>query len=472
MPRSQRLARIADRLRSSRGRWMGRGPRPPRLSPTGWLARWGPILPLLGAEFIAWVGFGALLPVMPLYFTQHGVDLATLGVIVAAWPAARLVGEPIFGWLADRTARVPIMVGGLIVTGLAMAIPLVFIGAGPFLVMRALAGFATAAYDPAARGYLTDATPTDRRGEAFGLYGAAQMGGLMLGPAIGGLGAAAFGGFEFVFVFGAVGTLVAGLAVALRVPEQPVGPARARHSPGHDLAEFPIEAPIVYEHAADDVERDIGEAVEPTDAGSAAPRSLWNRLLIAALVLNLGSYFAGATYEVIWSLYLESKGAGLDFIGFTFALFGLPVLLFSPIAGRWVDRRGSYGFLVIGGVAAAVASVSYPFIALPVQAVPILVVEATGFALLNPALYAVVAAGSPRGRSSTAQGLYGAAGTVGTIVASIAAGSLAAIDLRFPFWVGGAGMTVCLVACLVIGGAAIRGRLGRERQRAPLAVPG
>jgi MFS family permease len=336
--------------------------------------------------------------------------------------------------------------------------------------MRAVAGFATAAYDPAARGYLTDATPADRRGEAFGLYGAAQMGGLMLGPAIGGLGAAAFGGFEFVFVFGAIGTLAAAIAVALRVPEQPVGVGRARYSPAHGLPEFPIEAPIVYEQAADDIEHDA-EPLRPND-GPMPPRSLLNRMLIAALVLNLGSYFAGATYEVIWSLYLESKGAGLDFIGFTFALFGLPVLLFSPIAGRWVDRKGSYAFLVVGGVSAAVASVSYPFIALPVQAVPILVVEATGFALLNPALYAVVAAGSPRGRSSTAQGLYGAAGTVGTIVASIAAGSLAAIDLRYPFWVGGAGMTVCLVACLVIGGGAIRGRLGRERGRAALAAPG
>jgi MFS family permease len=449
---------------------MPRLPRPPRLSPAAWLARWGSILPLLGAEFIAWVGFGALLPVMPLYFTQHGVDLATLGVIVAAWPAARLVGEPVFGWLADRTARVPIMVAGLVVTAVAMALPLVFIGPGPFLVMRAVAGFATAAYDPAARGYLTDATPADRRGEAFGLYGAAQMGGLMLGPAIGGLGAAAFGGFEFVFVFGAIGTLAAAIAVALRVPEQPVGVGRARYSPAHGLPEFPIEAPIVYEQAADDIEHDA-EPLRPND-GPMPPRSLLNRMLIAALVLNLGSYFAGATYEVIWSLYLESKGAGLDFIGFTFALFGLPVLLFSPIAGRWVDRKGSYAFLVVGGVSAAVASVSYPFIALPVQAVPILVVEATGFALLNPALYAVVAAGSPRGRSSTAQGLYGAAGTVGTIVASIAAGSLAAIDLRYPFWVGGAGMTVCLVACLVIGGGAIRGRLGRERGRAALAAPG
>ena len=41
-------------------------------------------------------------------------------------------------------------------------------------------------------------------------------------------------------------------------------------------------------------------------------------------------------------------------------------------------------------------------------------IEATGFAFLNPALYSVVAANSPPGRSSTAQGLFGAAGTPGS----------------------------------------------------------
>jgi MFS family permease len=447
---------------------MPRLPRPSR--PVAWLARWGAIVPLLGAEFIAWVGFGALLPILPLYFTQHGVDLATLGIVVAAWPAARLVGEPIFGWLADRAPRVPIMVGGLVVTAIAMAMPLVLVGPLPFLAMRALAGLGTAAYDPAARGYVTDATPSDRRGEAFGLYGAAQMGGLLLGPAIGGFGAAVFGGFEFVFVFGAIGTLLAAIAVAVRVPEAP-GTSRARIPPAHDLSQFPIESPFVYEHAADDLERDaIADGTPDADRPS-APRSLWNRLLVAALVLNLGSYFAGATYEVIWSLYLESKGAGLEFIGFTFALFGLPVLLFSPLAGRWVDRRGSYRFVVLGGLAAAVASVTYPFITHVLQVIPILVVEASGFALLNPALYAVVAAGSPRGRSSTAQGLYGAAGTVGTIVAAIAAGSLAAIDIRYPFWVGGAGMAVCLVVALAVGGTAIGRQRGRSRRSAVPSPP-
>ena len=68
-----------------------------------WLSRWGGIVPLLLAEFIVWLGFGGLLPVLPLYFTSHGVDLATLGLVIAAWPAARLVGEPCSaGWRTGR----------------------------------------------------------------------------------------------------------------------------------------------------------------------------------------------------------------------------------------------------------------------------------------------------------------------------------------------------------------------------------
>ena len=83
-------------------------PLPARVS--AWFRRWGPILPLLFAEGIVWAGFGALLPIMPLYFTDHGTDLPTLGLIIAAWPAVRIVTEPVFGWLADRVPRIPLMV--------------------------------------------------------------------------------------------------------------------------------------------------------------------------------------------------------------------------------------------------------------------------------------------------------------------------------------------------------------------------
>jgi MFS family permease len=423
-----------------------------------WLERWGGILPLLVAEFVVWLGFGGLLPVLPLYFVEQGIDLATLGLVIAAWPAARLVSEPVFGWLADRTERVPLMVVGLVASGVFGALPLVITGPIAFVLLRAGAGLGAALYDPAARGFLTDATPADRRGEAFGLYGAAQMGGLLLGPSIGAFGAGAFGGIGFVFVFSALTAVVAAAGIALRVRE--VGVERRIHpTPSPDRTEFPPDAPFLEARLAGDL---ASEAERAYGAGTASspPLRLLNRGLIAAVLINAGGYYAGGTYEVIWSLFLEGLGADLALIGLTFAMFGLPVLVLSPIAGRIVDRRGSLAFIVIGSILPAVCGILYTLIDDPWLAVPLILVEATGFAFLNPALYSVVAANSPRGRSSTTQGLFGAAGTLGFIVASLLAGVLAERSILVPFYVFSAVMVVSLVLGVVIGGRRLDGRVG------------
>jgi MFS family permease len=416
-----------------------------------WLDRWGPILPLLIAEFIVWVGFGGLLPVLPIYFNDQGIDLATLGLVIAAWPAARLLSEPVFGWLADRTARVPLMVIGLVATGIFGALPLVLTGPVAFLLLRAGAGLGAAIYDPAARGFLTDATPPERRGEAFGLYGAAQMGGLLLGPSIGAYGAGQFGGIAFVFVFSAIAAVVAAVAVALRVREE--GPAhKADASPSSDRTAMPPESPYVEGRLAADLVADRATAAD------GRVMRLLNRGLIAAIILNAGGYYGGGTYEVIWSLFLQGLGADLALIGLTFAMFGLPVLVLSPLAGKLVDRRGSFAFIVIGMVLPAVTGILYTLMRDPSFAVPLILVEATGFAFLNPALYSVVAANSPPGRSSTAQGLFGAAGTLGFIVASVTAGILAERNILFPFYAFSAVMLVSLVVAVAVGGARLRGR--------------
>jgi DHA1 family multidrug resistance protein-like MFS transporter len=385
-----------------------------------WLATWGPILPLLVAEATVWVGFGALLPVLPIYFTEHGVDLPTLGVVAAAWPAANLVGAPLFGWLADRTSRKWMMVGGLVLSAVFTVGPVLLVGPLAFIGLRALAGLAAAIYDPAARGYLVDANPPERQGETFGLYGSAQMGGLMVGPAIGGLAAAVTNQATIVFWVAGATLLASALVIVARVPEL------AHQAHGNEEAEREVEA-------------------------ATRPARLLNLLLVAAIAFNVGSYFAGGTYEVVWSLYLTSLGAGLDAIGLTFLTFALPVLVLSPPLGRFIDRKG--GFLALtGGLAiVAVCGPGYPLIPEVWWVMALGLIEGTGFALLSPALFLLVARASPPGRSSTTQGLFGAAGTLGTIVASLAAGMLADMDLRYPFYATGLAAMAALVIGLAIG---------------------
>jgi len=391
----------------------------------GRLARTLPILPVLLAEAILWLGFGALLPVLPLYITEQGIDTATLGWIVAAWPAARLLGEPLFGWLGDRGDKRILMLAGLVATAVVVPLPLVFTGAPAFMLARALAGLATAAYDPAARAYILDATAPEERGAAFGLYSSAQMGGLLLGPAFGAVGAALGGGYVFPFVFCSVALVGAAILLGLTVGRRPA----PMHVAGEEAAA----------HAAAD-----------------APSKLWNRLLLAAIVINVGSFFASGTYEVIWSLWMRELGADLGLIGLTFVAFGLGVIVVSPLAGRWADRRGPVPFIVIGSLGAALAGVLYALLQDPLLVVPVVFFEGVSFALLGPALYAVVARGTPAGRSATTQGVFGAAGTVGTIVASITAGILFVVDVHLPFYTFAVTMVGALVLGLVVGGRELR----------------
>ncbi len=413
-----------------------------------WVRQWKAILPLLAAEFVLWTGFGALLPVMPLYFTEHGVDIALLGVVIAAWPAARLITEPLFGLLADRTARVPLMVLGLLIAGASVGAMAIWTGPIAFIALRAASGLGTAMYDPAARGYLADGAPDGRRGEVFGLYSAAQMGGILLGPAIGGIGTALVGGYAFVIVLAAVTTFVAAIAVAARVPELR-GPHVPTTPPGA-LAEFPGEPTLNHGDLDGDPARRVAVAVRP------APASLRHRFIAAAILVNLATFFGGGLYETIWALFVTDRGGGVELVGLTFATFGLTTILVSPFGGRIVDRRGPFPFIVGGLLVMTITMITYPFAPDPLLFVPLVAIEAVGFSFLGPATYAVIARGTPPGRSSTAQGVVGAAGTVGTITAALATGVLASVDLSFPFFVGSAVVIVMLVLTLVVGGTALR----------------
>ena len=96
----------------------------------------------------------ALLPVLPLFVVEHGIDVPTLGLIAAAWSIGKLVAEPVFGYLADRTSRKPFLIGGAVVLAIVTVLPVWFNTALELFVLRLIAGVATGAYDPAARGLI------------------------------------------------------------------------------------------------------------------------------------------------------------------------------------------------------------------------------------------------------------------------------------------------------------------------------
>jgi DHA1 family multidrug resistance protein-like MFS transporter len=394
-------------------------------------------------ELIVMIGFGALLPVLPLFVQEQGISATELGLIVAAWPIAKLVSEPLAGWWADRHPRKPQMLAGLVILGIASLLPLFFTTFLALFVLRFIAGAATGLFDPAARGMIVDATDEDERGEAFGYYAAFQVGGFAIGPAIGALGAAIVGGYSFPFFFTCGLSLAAAVVLARYLPARPhvvESPEFTHHPDARPLVGVPFSASEV-------------AAVPATRSGALeqAPISaVFNRTVVAALVLTFGLHLSFGTYEVIWSLYLVALGASITWVGATFVLFAVPEMLAAPIAGRSIDRRGPIGFIVVSSLIIIVSGSLYALATEPVLPTLVVPVEAAATAVMNPALFTLLARGTPVGRSSTAQGLFGAVSTAALVLASVVAGALFERDSGLPFWFFVVGMTVCFVIGLLI----------------------
>ena len=406
-----------------------------------WLRRWHPVLPIFGAEFIVLIGFGALMPVLPLFIQDQGIDPAQLGLIIAAWPIAKLLFEPVFGWWADRHPRKPQMVVGILVLAVVSVLPLLVTGFWALFVLRFIAGAAVAAYDPAAKGMLTDATEEDERGEAFGFYAAFQIGGFAVGPAIGGVGAWLFGGYAFPFIVTGLLSVVGAIVLVRYL------------SPNPHVVEDPA-----FEHHPEAQPRPGGDpftasetAVVPTDPPKDEPqapiRAVFNRTVITALVFTFGLHLTFGTYEVVWALYLVALGASVAWVGLSFVLFSLPEMLVAPFAGRYIDRNGPLRPILITSLVIICTGTFYALSRSYVASSFVAPLEAAATAAMMPALYTILGKGTPVGRSSTAQGLFGASSTLGLIVASVVAGSLFEIHMSLPFIF----FVVGIAASMIIG---------------------
>jgi MFS family permease len=276
------------------------------------------------------------------------------------------------------------------------------------------------------------------------------MGGLMIGPAIGGIAAGLTGQPTVVFWVAGLMIVLSALLVATRVPNR-----------AHVARSATTDASVTDE----------------TEEVAARPSRLLNRLLIAAVALNVGSFFASGAYEVVWSLYLTHLGASVGLIGVTFFTFAAPILVLSPWFGKFIDREGGFFALVVGMAGVGICGLLYPVVPEVWFMAALGIVEGTAFALASPALFLLVARASPVGRSSTAQGIFGAAGTIGTIVASVAAGALAGVNLTYPFYATGIAALSSLAIGLLIGRRrlweAMQPRLPRPAQGQPaVPVPG
>jgi MFS family permease len=136
--------------------------------------------------FIDLLGFGMVIPFLPLYAEHLGGTPFVAALLGTAYAAMQFIFAPIWGRLSDRVGRRPIIIGTLLVNagaylflGLAGSVAALF-------AARLLAGIASGNI-PTAQAYIADSTPPESRAHGMGLIGAAFGMGFVLGPAISGI---------------------------------------------------------------------------------------------------------------------------------------------------------------------------------------------------------------------------------------------------------------------------------------------
>jgi MFS family permease len=140
-----------------------------------------------------------------------GLDLLTLGFLLALYDLAEVVLKPVFGSLSDRIGPKPVVVGGLVAFAVASLVGVAVQEPWALAVARVGQGAAASAFSPASSASVARlAGPLT--GRYFGRYGSWKGLGYAIGPLLG-AGALLVGGFPLLF--GILALL--GLAVAVWV---------------------------------------------------------------------------------------------------------------------------------------------------------------------------------------------------------------------------------------------------------------
>src|SRR3954468_20834728 len=148
--------------------------------------------------FIDLIGFGIVLPLLPLYSRNFGASPLMIGVIMASFSAMQFIFAPLWGRLSDRIGRRPVLL--VSTAGAALSYAVFALGSritgetGLMIVLgsRILAGICGANIT-VAQAYIADITPPADRSKKMGLIGMAFGLGFVFGPPLGALGIQLFG---------------------------------------------------------------------------------------------------------------------------------------------------------------------------------------------------------------------------------------------------------------------------------------
>jgi multidrug resistance protein len=381
------------------------------------------------------VGFGIVLPLLPIYSERFGATATTIGLLVAAYSLAQAVASPLLGRLADRIGRKPVLLislagtaVGSLLTGLAAGLVLLFVGR----IVDGLSGGSVSV----AQAAVADVASPDERPRLLGLLGAAFGVGFVVGPALGGLGALVSPRLPF-FIAAAVAGVNAVSAVR-RLPET--------HHRGRDISRHRSSSSS--SPSPPGSSSPPGDEAAGVDVGGGGAGSVWRDRRVVSLVgVAFVALVAFSMFEATFALFgqeelrlrLASTAGVFTFVGVLIVI--VQVRLVKPVT----ERFGEAGAVRVGLLTNALGLVLLAGVALVhswAVAVPALVVLTVGQGLVVPTLASALAGHVEPARRGEVRGAQQSAGALARVVGPVAGGlTFGHLAFSAPLLIGGVLMT-------------------------------
>lgn len=377
---------------------------------------------IVGAAFVGMLGFGAVIPMLPVYLhEQAGASTFLTGLLVGMSSAFALLGRLLAGKTADHKGRRVALLLGMAFCAAAGILYLPVFGLAAMAAGRVLHGLGEGFFVTAAVAWAVDVAPDNRRAQTLGYLSSGIWGGVSVGPAIG----QALGTMTSVALF----LTVSSIAVIIIVY-------------------------VMEEHA-----RPHGHI-----------KSRWfpPPVLLPGIMLGLGNvtYAAMAGFLI---LLLHARGHGT---AWAFSAFAVAVLFGRAVFGGLPDRMGPRRSLLAGyaclavGLAAIVAGLGPQF------DVPAALLVGLGYSFPWPALASVVVGQVPISERAAALGALNAFYDLFVAASSAVAGAAAGRwGFNAPFWIALACVGIATAMVLTIGAGAAKAHAPKDSCNEPANAP-
>jgi MFS transporter, DHA1 family, multidrug resistance protein len=366
------------------------------------------------AQTLTIIGFSLRAPFLPFYIGTLGADTFASqamwsGVINGGGAAVMAISAPVWGIVADRYGRKPMVLRAMCAG--ALTIGLMSLATSPWhlLGLRFMEG-AFSGSVTASMTLVASTTPRERMGFSLGMMQMAVFSGASIGPLFGGLLADQIG-FRATFLVASVMLATGALIVLTQVREEFTRPAR-------------------------------GGGV---DVGQDRTR-LSALLLGSAMLAMIGVMFvlrtASSSIQPIMPLYVErlahSASPVATLSGITLGIAGLTSAISAVMLGRLADRIGQRRILIVSALA---VGFFYLPLAMAHTTTQLIVLQACfGIAAggVLPTANAIVANLTPAQRRGAVYGFTAAATAIGGFIGPIGGAAVAArFDVRYVFVISG-----------------------------------